>query len=423
MDDKQKRLNVGLFLDTFFPMIDGVIVVVDNLARRLAKYCNVTVFVPDGRKKFDDLTLPYKVVRCKKKFPLIFLDYDMPLPGSDKDFKAAIKNSHLDIVHIHSPFNICTMAVKYAKKNNIPIVGTLHSQYKLDFKRAVKFNFAADMMVRRIMRTINSCDECWPVNDGIDDLFIKEYRLTAKTKIHYNATDFVKIDFTQKDFDEMDQKYHIAGDEKVFMFVGRINKLKNIFFIADSLKILKERGFKFKMFFIGSGADEKRLIAKLKKEKLQDSVVLTGKVSDRNELAKFYARSDLFLFPSKYDTDGLIKYEGACYNTPTLLLKGVHCSSNVTDNVNGYLSEATAQAYADKIVDIFSDMDKYNEVCKRAHQDLYRTWDDSVAQTLKDYYRIIEEKKLAIAKAAEEDAKKSKKSKKSSKASAQPSAF
>ena len=404
-------------------MIDGVIVVVDNLARRLAKSCNVTVFVPDGRKKFDDLALPYKVVRCKKKFPLYFLDYDMPLPNRDKEFKSALASANLDIVHIHSPFNICTMAVKFAKKHNIPIVGTLHSQYKLDFKRAVKFNFIANLMVKGIMKTFNACDECWPVNDGIDDLFVKEYKLTAKTKIQYNATDFVKIVFSKEDFDEMDKKYNIANDEKVFMFVGRINKLKNIFFIVDSLKLLNDRGFKFKMFFIGSGADEKRLIAKIKKEGLQDYVVLTGKVSDRNELAKFYARSDLFLFPSKYDTDGLIKYEGACYNTPTLLLKGVHCASNVTDNVNGYLAEASAQAYADKIVDIFADMDKYNEVCKRAHQDLYRTWDDRVAQTMKDYYRIIEEKKLAIAKEAGEKIQKSKKNKKTSKASAQPSSL
>ena len=41
-----KRLKIGLFIDTFFPMIDGVIMVVDNYARRLAKFNDVTVFAP-----------------------------------------------------------------------------------------------------------------------------------------------------------------------------------------------------------------------------------------------------------------------------------------------------------------------------------------------------------------------------------------
>ena len=53
----EKRLKVGLFIDTFFPMVDGVVVVVDNYARKLSAYCDVVVFAPVGRKKFDDTQL------------------------------------------------------------------------------------------------------------------------------------------------------------------------------------------------------------------------------------------------------------------------------------------------------------------------------------------------------------------------------
>lgn len=101
-----QRLKVGLFIDTFYPMIDGVVQVVDNYARRLSKDCDVTVFAPTGRKKFDDSTLPYRVVRCTKKIKLFFLDYDLPLPKSDKKFLNELENSTLDIVHIHSPFSM-----------------------------------------------------------------------------------------------------------------------------------------------------------------------------------------------------------------------------------------------------------------------------------------------------------------------------
>ena len=56
------KINIGYFIDTFYPMIDGVITVVDNYARCLSKYANVTVFAPSIDNDFDDTKLPYKVV-------------------------------------------------------------------------------------------------------------------------------------------------------------------------------------------------------------------------------------------------------------------------------------------------------------------------------------------------------------------------
>lgn len=61
-----KKLTIGMFTDAFYPMLDGVIMVVDNYARRMSKFANVIVFVPEfPGKTFDDSVLPYKVVRCK----------------------------------------------------------------------------------------------------------------------------------------------------------------------------------------------------------------------------------------------------------------------------------------------------------------------------------------------------------------------
>ena len=72
-----KKITVGIFNDSFFPMTDGVCLVVDNYARHLLKYANVIVFVPNYiGKEYDDNVFTYKVVRCNsiKKF---FLDYSL----------------------------------------------------------------------------------------------------------------------------------------------------------------------------------------------------------------------------------------------------------------------------------------------------------------------------------------------------------
>ena len=61
---KKKRMKVGLFIDNYYPNIDGVTMVVDNLARCLTKYADVVVVCPyiDG---CDDKGFPYKVIRLK----------------------------------------------------------------------------------------------------------------------------------------------------------------------------------------------------------------------------------------------------------------------------------------------------------------------------------------------------------------------
>ena len=47
MQDK-KRLKIGIFMDSFYPAIDGVVVVIDNLAKMLSKHNDVTVVVPNS---------------------------------------------------------------------------------------------------------------------------------------------------------------------------------------------------------------------------------------------------------------------------------------------------------------------------------------------------------------------------------------
>ena len=389
----ERKLKIALFIDTFYPMIDGVIQVVDNYAKRLCKTHDVTVFTIKPRKKgFDDSTLPYKVVRCKR-IKLPFLDYDMPTPKFDSKFKKAIFNEKFDIVHIHSPFGIGKLGVKYAKKNNVPVVATLHSQYYKDFLKESHSKVIAKLLLKNIIKVFNRCDECWAVNKGISELYKNEYKLKAPVYVQHNATDLINPNFSTKELTCFNNKYNLKSDEIVLLFVGRLTSLKNIFFIADALKILKQKKFNFKMVYVGSGPDEDKLKKTIINYKLTDNVIFAGKICDKNELSKFYNRANLFLFPSAYDTDGLVKYEAACFNTPTLSLKGLYCSSNIKDQVNGYLSENSVEDFANTIIKIFDNKKQYEEVCLNCHKDLYVTWDDAVKLAEKDYFRLIDAKK------------------------------
>lgn len=381
-----KKINIGLFIDTFFPMIDGVVMVVDNYARRLVNYANVFVFAPVvPGQKFDDSKLPYKVIRCKA-LDISFVDYSLPLPDLDKKFKKELDDCHLDIVHIHSPATIGSIGVRYAKQHNIPVVATLHSQYKQDFLRATKSNYLSKKLTNHIIKIFEQCDQCWTLNNEVARIFKEDYGLKKKTILYPNATDMEPVD-RDESRREICEKHNIDPNDKIFLFVGRINKLKNIDLIVDSLPYID---FNYKMLFIGSGQDEEYFKSKILNNKIEDHVIMVGRVANRDNLAKYYAAADLFLFPSLYDANSLVQIEAASQHTPTLFVNGSATSSLVTADKNGFFAENNVSDYASKIREIFLDNKLYEKVSNGAYKDLYVRWDDVVKLIYGAYVRLIE---------------------------------
>lgn len=388
-----EKLKIGLFIDTFYPMVDGVIQVVDQYAKRLNKFCDVTVFTTKPRKgKVDNIDHPYKVERCKI-IPVPGQDYDMAFPNLDKNFKKALKEAHLDIVHIHSPFAVGKVGVKYAKKHKIPVIATLHSQYKQDFQRATKSKFLSNIATSIIMKKFNACDRCFAVNSKIADVYFEEYKAKVLPGVLKNGTEFTPIENIEESLKLVNEKFTLDSQIPVLLFVGRLTDLKNIFFIAKSLKIIKDKGKKFKMIYVGTGPDEEKLKNLVKELDLEEDVIFTGRVMDRQLLKALYLRADLFLFPSFYDTDGLVKIEAASQKTPTILLEGSAASAGVTDGENGFIAKNDITAFAEKIIEILDDKNLYNKVKENCYKDLYRSWDDMVKVAYKTYLEMIEKKK------------------------------
>ena len=185
---------------------------------------------------------------------------------------------------------------------------------------------------------------------------------------------------------------------------------KNIVFIAESLKILKDRGIDFKMIYVGDGMDLERLKERVKELDIQDNVIFTGSLSDRNLLAEYYAASDLVLFPSVYDTDGLVKYEGAAQHTPTVLMEGIAAISGLTNDYDAFISKPSQEGFADKVEQVLKDKKLYDKVAETAHKELYRTWEQKVDDAYNRYLYLIDQKKKQLKQ--QEQEKQNKKTKK-----------
>jgi len=392
-----KKITIGLFNDSFYPMIDWVVSVVHNYWVELSKYANVIVFSPRYLgKNYDDTKFPYKVVRCAS-LQIPFFDYALPIPKLDISFKNELEKYKLDIVHVHSPFTIWRVWLQYAQRHNIPCIATMHSQFKQDLQKEIKSEFLSDFINENlIIKFFELCDECWAVNSEVGRIFHQDYWYKWKPKVMNNATEMQPVTDLKLAKDFINKKYNIWDNEKVFLFVWRINILKNILFIVDAIKILKEKKpwLKFKMLYVWSWEDEKKLKRYVKKMGLKDDVILCWRCTDRQELAYFYARADLFLFPSSYDASSIVQIEAASQSTPWVFLKWAATAATITDNVNWFLSEQSSQAYADKIIEILENTKLYDEVSKNAKKDLYKNRESRIQEVYQQYLQWIQKKQL-----------------------------
>lgn len=249
------------------------------------------------------------------------------------------------------------------------------------------------MMMSSIMKTFNKCDLAIAVNEYTRDLFRNEYKLKIPTHIIYNATDMQPVDDKQLSINEVNKKFNLDQNEKIFLFVGRVNKLKNLDFVFSSLAILKEKFDNFKFLIVGSGGDLEHFKNKTEKLKLNKHVLFVGKVMDRELLKALYTRADLFLFPSTYDTDGLVKFEAAAQNTPTVFIENTGASSSIIDGETGFIAKADPEDFADKIFKAMTDDVLYKYVSENISKNLYRTWEDSTKELCDLILKTINEKR------------------------------
>lgn len=386
--NKNKRLKIGLFIDNFYPAIDGVVIAVDNIARELSENNDVVVVAPYMGDNSKDLDHHYTIKRVGS-IPMPVGEYRIVTHkfGFSNSFKELVKEN-FDIIHIHSPFNIGKLGLKVAKELNIPCICTVHTRFDYEIKRFTKNEYIVKLIMKGLMNVFNACDKCIVVNEFLEEE-LHEFGYKKKSITIYNGTDLVPIKDKEKAISFVNKLHNFKKDETVLLFVGRLIDIKNIFFVADVLKKLKEDNFKFKMVFVGTGPDENKLKRIISNYKLNDVVYFTGKVTDRNYLSALYLRSNLLLFPSLMDTSSLVRIEAAVNETPGLFITDSLVGKMIKDDYNGFNSKMDVNTYEKRIIEVISDKKLLTKVSKNAKKTLGISWKEVSNQIYKLYLKTL----------------------------------
>ncbi len=218
---------------------------------------------------------------------------------------------------------------------------------------------------------------------------MESYGYKGKTEIVEVGNDFASI----TNFDALRagkrDELGLAPETPLFLFVGQQIVEKNIPFLLDSLKLLD---FPFKMIFVGDGYGLEDFKKQAIANNQQDLISFTGNITNREDLSGYYAAADLFLFPSLYDTAGLVIREAAALNTPSLLIEGSTAASAIQDNINGFVAPPNNRVFAERITEIIKDKSLLHKVASGAKESLTRSWEDITKEVFDRYHHLITRK-------------------------------
>lgn len=379
---------IGLFNDSFPPVMDGVAMTVYNYA----------YWLNQGGHPVGVITPFAKGERFAEPFP-VFRYPSLPVP-TRKPYRwglhylwtpvlSQIHQTQFDIVHGHSPFSSGRLAMTLAKKQDVPFVMSFHSKFREDFEHSVKSPLIVDWMIQHIMEVFEAADEVWISQKGVEEV-IRSYGFKGKTEVVEVGNDFANN--TQREVwrAEKREALGLAPEMPLFLFVGQQTVEKNIPFLLDSLRLLH---MPFRMILIGDGYGLENFRKQVVDNGLQEQVSFTGTITNRDELVAYYAAADLFLFPSLYDTAGLVIREAAALKTPSLLIEGSTAAGAIQDNVNGFLAPNDTASYALRLAQIMGDRLLLGQVSLGAEQTLARSWENIALEVSDRYQALIRRKR------------------------------
>lgn len=383
-------MRVSLLNDSFPPVIDGVANVVMNYARIMTQERMAEVMVGTPRYPEADYDgYPYLVV------PYQSFDTTGIVSGYRAGNPFAIKAIQEmtafapDIIHTHCPVSSTVMARILRNETKAPIVFTYHTKFDVDIARAVSAKFIQKESIRALVDNISACDEVWVVSRGAGEN-LRSLGYEGDYTVMPNGVDFAKGRVADAEVARALGAYDLPAGVPVFLFVGRMMKYKGLPLILDAVKQLRESGMDFRMVFVGGGADAEEMKQKAEADGISEKVIFAGPEHDRQVLRAWNTRADLFLFPSTYDTNGIVVREAAACGLASVLIKDSCAAEGITDGRNGYLIEETAEAMAAKLLEICRDMDRVHQVGQNAMDEIYISWETAVHQAHERYGEILE---------------------------------
>lgn len=104
--------------------------------------------------------------------------------------------------------------------------------------------------------------------------------------------------------------------EKIFLSLGRLDKVKNISWLIDIFAEVVKKKPRYLLLIVGEGVDRENLKLQIKNLKLNENVMLEDWISEPLDYIK---KANCVLFPSLSESYGLVAMESSIAGTPIIM--------------------------------------------------------------------------------------------------------
>lgn len=224
------------------------------------------------------------------------------------------KKENYDIIHINTIFLSSFCMALLAKAKGKKIIYHAHSTEE-DFKNSfLCSNIIAPLYKKWIMKCYNSGDLIITPTPYSKSL-LEGYGLKKPIMSISNGIDLEYFERKEEYRDNFREKYHFTKEDKIIVSAGLYIERKGI---LDFVELAKEMpDYKFIWFGYTNLNTVSNRVKKAVKTKLPN-LYFPGYVS-RDELREAYGGSDLFLFLTHEETEGIVLLEALAMKIPILI--------------------------------------------------------------------------------------------------------
>lgn len=343
-------MRVGIFTESYPPLINGVSTSIQTLIAHLDQNGHdVFVFTSRYPRYRDERK---GVFRFPSVNALVEPDYVLPITFSPR-IARIIPTLNLDIVHSHSPFFLGLLARRIARALDLPHVATNHTLYT-EYAHYLPLPTVAAtrwMLVRWMRGFYDSCDRVLAPS-YLTQRVLEGYGVRSSISVVPTAIPAPPYVLARPP--ETKQEFGLPPDACVLLYVGRLAPEKNLDLLLQAFALIAAQTNDTYLILAGSGKSRGALESRARALGIHRRTRFAGFLG-RTKLDPLYQASDLFLFPSKTETQGLAVGEALASGLPCVVVNAGGAPESVRDGVDGFLVEDDPAQMAARALQVLND--------------------------------------------------------------------
>jgi len=336
-------MNIGVFTDTYYPQINGVVTSTRMLEKELNKLGHQVFIITTTN---PDVTHAAPRVFRLPSMPFIFLPSQRVTFLYSPKLLVKLKQLKLDIVHTQTEFPVGIFGKIVSEFYRIPMVHTYHTMYEdyvhyianghlITPKIAQKFSRIfcnrADIVISPVQKTREYLDEI-----GV----IRPIRVIP-TGLDFSP--FLKENYSREQVDLVKAELGINPEDPVIITIGRVAKEKSIEVLIEQMPKLRERLPNVKLVIVGPGPYIEVLKNLAEQLCVTDMVIFTGG-RPWEVIPLYYQIGDVFATASTSETQGLTYIEAMAGKTPVVVKRDRSVEDIIINGETGYCFEQNYEA-------------------------------------------------------------------------------